>query len=407
MDRDFPYCWKGGDSADMKLHLRRVFLLFILCSVLVSCAGAHSKRLDTDIIYPEHELPEPKFLESDTEAATDPVLPTEITEPPTEPITEPLTEPPTEPQTEALTEPPAEPLPSHVTTAKFTNRPADEVIGELEALGLTVETRSVVSSTPAGRVKQVNFHGEVLEDCYVISTSHPVILTVSLGRAERRNVQAKDSKTVYLTFDDGPGPYTSDILATLERYNVRAAFFMVGEYAAANPERVKAVYDAGHLIGCHSYSHDYVSLYASADSLLAELSRWEDCMKSALGFVPEEKLFRFPGGTNMHLLTRSMADTLILPLHDRGYRCFDWTLADNDRYLQGKPAEQSITDYLKASVKATLALVNLQPERPKIMLMHDASEETAEVLPWIIEYLQGEGYTFSTLDTLDGDWTFY
>ena len=58
-------------------------------------------------------------------------------------------------------------------------------------------------------------------------------------------------------------------------------------------------------------------------------------------------------------------------------------------------------------MKATLALVNLQPERPKIMLMHDASGETAEVLPWIIEYLQGEGYTFSTLDTLDGDWTFY
>lgn len=69
-------------------------------------------------------------------------------------------------------------------------------------------------------------------------------------------VQAQGKKTAYLTFDDGPVPEaTPEILSILEKYGVKATFFMVGDNARRYPELFKAVKEAGHTIGNHTMHH--------------------------------------------------------------------------------------------------------------------------------------------------------
>ncbi len=205
---------------------------------------------------------------------------------------------------------------------------------------------------------------------------------------------------IYLTFDDGPGKYTETILATLAEYDVKATFFVVGVYVDYFPSRLQAVADAGHAIGCHSMTHAYRNIYETSETIAADLSTWEASVEKALGYIPDEKLYRFPGGSNC----TAIAD--LAPLHqtvtDRGYRCFDWSFANNDRWLVDKPEDMELSEFMKQSVINTLARCS----DTRIMLMHDTSGDTAEMLGWIIEYLRGEGYEFATLEEYDGEFIF-
>ena len=67
-----------------------------------------------------------------------------------------------------------------------------------------------------------------------------------------------------LTFDDGPNPaWTPQLLDVLAKHGVKATFFMVGSFAEAEPELVRRVAEAGHLIGNHSWSHPNLALTAA------------------------------------------------------------------------------------------------------------------------------------------------
>ena len=72
-------------------------------------------------------------------------------------------------------------------------------------------------------------------------------------------------KVVYLTLDDGPSPNTQAVLDILDKYQVKATFFVTNgmpEYSYM----IKEAYDRGHTIGLHTYSHDYAVVYASQDA---------------------------------------------------------------------------------------------------------------------------------------------
>ncbi len=275
----------------------------------------------------------------------------------------------------------------------------------LSNAGLSFTVSEKYSRTAAaGEVLSVRFWGEVLEDGYAIEGDKPVSLTVSLGVRQMVNMTAPDENRIYLTFDDGPCAGTDEVLAILDTYGIKATFFTLGMYAAVYPKRISAIVDGGHCLACHSYSHDYMSLYESADTVFSEIDAWKRAVKKATGTEPEDVIFRFPGGSTTYFMDDDRLYDIFWSLTDAGIRVFDWTFADNDRYPAGKSEEQSMEDYLMASVKATLASCETVPSMPKIMLMHDTSPETIAVLPEIIEYLQGEGYTFGTLDELDGYW---
>ena len=122
--------------------------------------------------------------------------------------------------------------------------------------------------------------------------------------------------------------------------------------------------------------------------------------------VPDTVYFRFPGGSTTYYMERDRYEDIFWTITDAGYLAMDWTCADNDRYLNGKTEDQTLQEYLLASVGATLQSIAWSPTIPKVMLLHDTADETVEALPQILEYLIGEGYTFGTLDELDGYWVF-
>ena len=140
--------------------------------------------------------------------------------------------------------------------------------------------------------------------------------------------------------------------------------------------------------------------------MIESIKQWERSVEAALGYLPEYKLFRFPGGSNNAYLPKSDFPAYYNALKAYGYTAFDWTFANNDRYLNGKPEDMSVVEYLKQSAVSTLQSIAQSTSMPKIMLMHDTTSPTPESLEWIIEYYINAGYTFGTLDNLEGDWLF-
>ena len=91
---------------------------------------------------------------------------------------------------------------------------------------------------------------------------------------------------VALTFDDGPNePYTSRLLPVLAERGVRATFFMVGRCAERFPATVRAVVEAGHVVGNHSYSHSF-SRYLTMPRQRTEIRRGQDCLAAIAGVRP-------------------------------------------------------------------------------------------------------------------------
>lgn len=199
------------------------------------------------------------------------------------------------------------------------------------------------------------------------------------------------AKLCYLTFDDGPcKAVTPSILDTLKQYNVKATFFMVGRMIEDDKELARRVYDEGHLMANHSYSHDYKALYATADGFIEEIDRTFDLIKEVTGEEPF-KLIRFPGGSynaGDHAAEKQQYKVL---LKQRGYYYADWNCLNGDAEGGNRSAAQ-----LLERVKATSGANNI------VVLMHDAAAKktTAEALPSIIEYLKGQGYEFRRLDEI-------
>lgn len=216
------------------------------------------------------------------------------------------------------------------------------------------------------------------------------------------------ANTVFLTFDDGPcRGKTEEVLRILDEYDICATFFTVGRYVNLYPDLVHQIVDGGHLLGCHSYSHDYRQIYASVDAFTADIARWENAIRGVIGELPEARVYRFPGGTtNTLLVDNDLYPAFLTALSDAGYRPYDWVLATNDLYLADKRDDQTMEEYFFATLNYTLALANRYPTLPRVMLVHDTSADTVATLPAVLDYLIEKGYSFATLDKLDAPYIF-
>lgn len=192
-------------------------------------------------------------------------------------------------------------------------------------------------------------------------------------------------KVAYLTFDDGPTKkITPRILKTLDDYNVKATFFLLGKNAKRYPELVKEEKTKGHSIGNHTYCHEYKYLYNNPSNFLKDLKKNEQVLTSILGKY-DGKIIRFPGGSffNKKIPFKEAANKA-------GYTYIDWNALNGDAEHLNVPANKLI-NRLKDTTKSRNRVV---------ILMHDAATKatTADALPKIIEYLKSQGYEFRTLD---------
>ena len=125
------------------------------------------------------------------------------------------------------------------------------------------------------------------------------------------SVQAS-SKRIALTFDDGPNePYTSQLLDLLERHRVRATFFQVGRCAERFPSATRRVVEAGHLLGNHSYHHEF-GRYLREPAQRTEISRAQQTLTAIAGCTPA--LYRPPWLCHWPWVLRSVREQALAPV---------------------------------------------------------------------------------------------
>lgn len=203
---------------------------------------------------------------------------------------------------------------------------------------------------------------------------------------EEKKQALKSSKTAYLTFDDGPSEIiTKEILNILNDYEIKATFFILGLMAEIYPETLKLIYEKGHSIGNHSYSHDYNIIYKNTDNFLLDIERADQVFKAILGDDFETNIIRLPGGSfGKH------KNKYVKAAEEHGYINYDWHALNGDAELPKKNKDQ-LVNRLKETIKGKKEL---------IVLMHDTDTKinTVKALPEIIEHLISEGYVFKILE---------
>ena len=179
---------------------------------------------------------------------------------------------------------------------------------------------------------------------------------------------------VYLTFDDGPSIYTNDILDILDRYQVKATFFVVGKEGADAEEALQRIVEDGHTLGMHSYSHKYKELYESMDSFAQDFEQIRDYVYQATGV--ESVYYRFPGGSSNTVSKIDMHE-FIDYLEDQGVEYYDWNVSSGDGGSMKLPTDMLLENCTK----------DIDTRDTSIVLLHDSAEKptTVEALPEIIE----------------------
>lgn len=187
------------------------------------------------------------------------------------------------------------------------------------------------------------------------------------------------SRQIALTFDDGPSiQNTEEILGVLKEYGIRATFFVIGENAAADPDRIRMIHEAGHEIGNHTYSHAYISKISGTE-LREEIQKTEDVLKSITGEKP--CVFRPPGGY--------YDEASLAVLEEMGYQSIMWSLDTKDWCM---PKSDTIVSKIEENAVSG-----------DIILFHDLNDKrlpTPEALKRILPYLKENGYEFVTISEM-------
>ena len=157
------------------------------------------------------------------------------------------------------------------------------------------------------------------------------------------------ARTVALTFDDGPGPATPQVLDVLQRAGVRATFFVVGQDAAANPEMLQRIVAGGHALGDHTWSHRMPSASAGwkRSRLTGEIEHTRRAILDATGLEP--CLFRPPGGIVKGAETVAHAAGLSMVLWSVDTR--DWAPIQRPREIRERSSESGPRSGLPRSIR--------------------------------------------------------
>lgn len=195
-----------------------------------------------------------------------------------------------------------------------------------------------------------------------------------------------NTKFAYLTFDDGPSENsTHAILDILDEYNIKATFFVVGSMVKKYPDILKKIYDKGHTIGNHSYSHVYKYLYRNSRNFMDDINKADRVLKDVLGEDFQTKLLRLPGGS-----FGKNKGPMVKAAEKAGYTVYDWNSLNGD--AEGLNLRNS---YLTKRLKDTT-----RNKKNAIILMHDMDTKkgTVETLRQNIDYLISEGFYFRVLE---------
>jgi peptidoglycan/xylan/chitin deacetylase (PgdA/CDA1 family) len=187
----------------------------------------------------------------------------------------------------------------------------------------------------------------------------------------------RSAGTIALTFDDGPlAGKTERILNILKTHAVPAAFFCVGRRVKENPGIARRIASEGHIMGNHSFDHGIFFDLQSSAAIAAELSTTDALIQEYTGFMP--RFFRPPYG-----VTNPMVASAV---QRNGYLTIGWSVRSFDTLTKNsKRLLRKITRSLKSG---------------DVILLHDSSESTIEMLPSLLNEVQKVGLKIVRLDEL-------
>ena len=201
-------------------------------------------------------------------------------------------------------------------------------------------------------------------------------------------VRERPHKTIYLTFDDGPGANTKKVLQALDKYNVKATFFVTNQFPSYQ-YLIGEEYSKGHAIGVHTLTHKW-DIYDSLDAYIDDFNAMNEIIKEQTGSYT--KIFRFPGGSG-NTVSKSHKTGVVTEIANemtnRGYVYFDWNLSSGDA-SSGKLTSDKIKNNVLNSVDNCSAQC--------VILFHDYKSQTANAIEPILSELVARGYDFATLD---------
>lgn len=188
-------------------------------------------------------------------------------------------------------------------------------------------------------------------------------------------------KTIYLTFDAGyENGHTANILDTLQKHKVKAAFFVVGNYIEQNPALVRRMVEEGHIVGNHTYHHYDMSKIGEEASFTQELTSLEALYEQTVG-EPMQKYYRPPQGIYSEE-NLQMAKKL-------GYKTVFWSLAYVDWYADDQPTPEEAFSKLIPRI-----------HNGAVVLLHSTSATNDEILDDLLTRWEQLGYHVGSVEEL-------
>lgn len=219
-----------------------------------------------------------------------------------------------------------------------------------------------------------------------------ILLLLSLSSCSTKTINATSNNNVYyhfktiqpylaLTFDDGPNKFqTPKVLEILEKHNIKATFFVIGENVEYQKEYLKNVYEKGHEIGNHFYTHDNINKL-SKDQIRENILKNNELIYSVTGYYP--KVIRPPYGIitdNLKEICKELDMSIILWTDDKDSK--DWEFTKDSEIINNLTKKVSNGD---------------------IFLFHDSNKKftnTLSAIDVIIPQLKNKGYKWVTISTL-------
>ncbi len=183
-------------------------------------------------------------------------------------------------------------------------------------------------------------------------------------------------KKIAITFDDGPdSEITPQVIELLDEFNVKATFFCIGNQIEKNRELLIQIDSKGHLIGNHSFSHEFWFDLYPAKKMRMEIDKTNNLIFETIGKNP--KLFRPPYGVTNPSLKKAIKDF--------NFNTIGWSIRSFDTVNH---------------LKKTLFRLKTKLSPGSIILFHDNRKQIIEILKAFLPYAIAEGYEIVPLDKL-------
>lgn len=188
------------------------------------------------------------------------------------------------------------------------------------------------------------------------------------------------NKTLYLTFDEGyENGYTAQILDTLKKCEVPAAFFVTGAYFDKEQDLIKRMVDEGHIVGNHTQNHPNLHKLGSDEKVKEELKILDDKFYEKFG--THMTYMRPPEG--------EYSERVLAVAKEAGYKTAFWSFAYKDWVRNSEIGADN-----------ALGMVTPYLHDGCVLLLHAVSKDNSDMLERLINYAREQGYQFKSLDDI-------